>query len=144
MENGRGRFDGLMLDREVSRLASTGLHLLIGFDCVKVKNGMRLTTLGGVGPLLVVKGAPAADPGILSFCRLIARTVIAFDLCAIRVGTTGLAVNAHHPVTLQSDTGFLFFDSDDNGAVTAAGQLSGTAAPSPTPPRPQAIPAGRA
>lgn len=132
MENGRGRFDGLMPDREVSRSASTGLHLLSGFDCVKAKNGMRLTTLGGVGPLVVVKGAPAADPGRPSFCLLIARTGIAFDSCAIRVGTTGLAVNAHHPVTLQSDTGFLFFDTDDNGAVTAVRQLSGAAAPSPT------------
>jgi len=37
------------------------LHLLIGLGCVEVDHGGRLTAMGGVGPLVVVKGDPASD-----------------------------------------------------------------------------------
>jgi hypothetical protein len=42
------------------------LHLLIGFDCIEVDHGGRLTAMGGMGPLVVVEGDPASDasPGL--------------------------------------------------------------------------------
>jgi hypothetical protein len=40
------------------------LHLLIGFNVVKVYHGRQLTAMGGVGPLMVVESDPSPDlPG---------------------------------------------------------------------------------
>jgi hypothetical protein len=47
------------LDRFPAEL-SYCLHLLIGLGCVKVDYGGRLTAMGGMGPLVVVEGDPAA------------------------------------------------------------------------------------
>jgi len=40
------------------------LHLLIGLGCVKVDHGGRLTAMGGMGPLVIVKGDPASDASL--------------------------------------------------------------------------------
>ena len=37
------------------------LHLLVGFDLVKVDHGGRVSAMGGVGPLVIVEGDPAPD-----------------------------------------------------------------------------------
>jgi hypothetical protein len=48
------------LDRFLADL-SYCLHLLIGFDCLEVDHGGRLSAMGGVRPLVVVEGDPAPD-----------------------------------------------------------------------------------
>ena len=53
------------------------LPLLIGFDGVEGDHGGRLSALGGAGPLVVVNGDPARDPG-----------------AALRSGLPGVQVNA--------------------------------------------------
>jgi hypothetical protein len=49
-----------LLDRYRGDL-SYSLHLLIDFDVFEVDFGGRLSAMGGVGPLVVVEGDPAAD-----------------------------------------------------------------------------------
>ena len=49
-----------LLDRFPADL-SYFLHLLICFGCVEVDHGGRFAAMGGVGPLVVVEGDPAAD-----------------------------------------------------------------------------------
>jgi hypothetical protein len=40
------------------------LHPLIGFDCIEVEHGGRLTAMGGMGPLVIVESDPASDSGL--------------------------------------------------------------------------------
>jgi hypothetical protein len=43
---------------------SYGLHLLIGFDAVKVAHGWRLPAMGGVRPQVVVESDPSPDASL--------------------------------------------------------------------------------